>query len=365
MKTPYKAKSLPIDINWSDYIRLMTEANRELARYDEAINKLQNPDIIKRSFDTKEATLSSKIEGTQITVDEVLNFDAEDTKEEITEKDKDYREVINYRQAIIESVEMLKEQPLSENLIKNLNRILLNSVRGSHRNPGEFRRNQAHIGAPGSIIEEADFVPVAPQDIVTNFSNLVKYINDDSQPDKLVQAAIIHFQFEAIHPFSDGNGRTGRLLIPVFLYNSGVVSSPNLYISEFFEEYRSEYISALRGVSENNDWKTWIEFFLRAVREQSKILKARVDKVEKLYKKIHEELPSFGSIHASSFLDAIFKSPVFNASKIMKESGIENNQTIYTLIKKFEDKGYIHLITPPGQKRNKMYRFSELYRIIK
>lgn len=360
---PYDLQPLSPKIDYSKFIKLSFEAREALARYDEAAKRLPNPEIIKRSFMTKEATVSTQIEGTQITVDEVLSFDAEKTDTEITEKEKDYREVSNYREAITESVSILKERPIiSEAFIKQINKILLNSVRGSHRTPGEFRDIQVHIGEPGSTIHEAAYIPPAPQDIKGLFSNLTDFIHDESIHDPLVQAAIIHFQFEAIHPFRDGNGRTGRILVPIFLYYKELTTYPNLYISEFFEEYRSDYINYLRGVTSNGDLESWIIFFLRAIREQSKKLYSRVNMVDKLYRDIHGQLPSFNSIYAPAFLDNIFSTPTFTAKTIAENIGVSVQQ-IYKLIDKFEEKGLIRNITP-GYSRNRKYSFQKLLDII-
>lgn len=188
-------------------------------------------------------------------------------------------------------------------------------------------------------------------------------MQSDDQPDVLVQAAIAHYQFEAIHPFADGNGRVGRLIIPLFLYEKGITTLPNLYVSEFLEIHRRDYYEALNRVSEHGDWKTWIEFFLRAVREQAKLSKDRVDAVDSLYKRLHDILPEFNSIYASVFLESIFALPIFNPVVIGKSAEIPHKQTVYNLISKFAEKGLIEDLTP-NQTRNKFYAFKELLDII-
>jgi Fic family protein len=362
-KQPFTPPTLPPDLDLAVFIKLIADAREALARYDEAVKHLPNPTIVRRAFETKEAVLSSKIEGTQATLEEVLELDAKEIQEENNEKQRDYREIFNYRNAIAHGKKLLENKPLSENVIKELHKMLLNSVRGKNKTPGEFRKHQVHIGPAGATIDEANYIPPEHTKIPNLFSDLVKYMQDDNQPDRLVQAAIAHYQFEAFHPFADGNGRVGRIIIPIYLFEKGVTSYPNLYVSEFLETYRRDYYDSLNCVSNNGDWNTWISFFLRAVREQAKITKARVDAIDKLYKEIHITLPEFNSIYAPNFLDAIFSTPVFTATSIGKRAEIPYNQTVYTLVNKFAEKGLIQSMTP-NKSRNKLYMFGKLLDII-
>lgn len=355
---------LPPKLGYSSVFSSIIKARDIVARYDEAVKRLLNPKIIQRSFATKEAVLSSKIEGTQATFEEVLMFDAQDEKSEKSEKEKDYREIFNYRSAIKYGKNILEKKPLAENVIKGLHKILLNSVRGRNKAPGQIRKSQVFVGPYGATINEATFVPPEPQHIPELFSNLEKYIHSEDVIDPLVQIAIVHYQFEAIHPFMDGNGRVGRLLVPLFLYEKKVTAYPNIYISEFLEEHRDIYYELLRNVSEKEDWIPWIKFFLDAVFEQTKITLERVVKIEKLYKDLKERMPEINSIYANSFLDAIFIKPTFTVKSIKKISRISNNQTLYSVIEKFVDSKIITDITP-RKARNKIYRFSDLRKIIR
>ncbi|MFA6305226.1 MAG: Fic family protein [Candidatus Gracilibacteria bacterium] len=363
-KKPFIPLHLPPELDYTPIFSSIIKARDIIARYDEAVKRLPNPEIIQRTFETKEAVLSSKIEGTQATFDEVLMFDAQDVKSEENEKEKDYREIFNYRFAIKHGKNLLEKRPLAENVIKDLHRILLNSVRGQNRAPGQFRKCQVFIGAYGATIDEAMFVPPEPQHIPELFSNLEKYIHSEKVIDPLIQVAIAHYQFEAIHPFMDGNGRVGRLLIPLFLYEKKITASPNIYISEFLEEHRDVYYQLLRNVSEKGDWIPWIKFFLDAVYEQTKITLERVVKIEKLYQDLKEKMPEINSIYANSFLDAIFIKPTFVTKSIKKIAKITNNQTLYTVIEKFIE---FKIITDviPKKARNKIYVFSDLRKIIR
>lgn len=362
-KQPFTPPKLPPKINITPLVSLLTDARDAVARYDEAVNRLHNPTIIRRTFETKEAVLSSRIEGTQATFEEVLEFDADEIESEENEKQRDYREIANYRQAIDYGRELLKEKPLDENVFKELHKELLNSVRGKNKSPGEFRTHQVHIGPPGATLDEASYVPPVHTEIPGLISNLAHYMHSDDQPDKLIQAAVMHYQFEAIHPFADGNGRVGRLLIPLYLFEKGLTKYPNLYVSEFLETHRRDYYERLNGVSEHDEWLEWIEFFLRAVREQAKISKERVDRIESLYRQLRERLPEFNSIYASSLLDALFAQPTFTPTLIAKKANIQNAQTTLNLIAKFAKAGLIRDLTP-GRERNKLYYFEPLINVL-
>ncbi len=355
---------LPPELDYSSVFSSIIKARDIIARYDEAVKRLPNLEIVERTFETKEAVLSSKIEGTQATLEEVLMFDAEDSKLEESEKEKDYREIANYRLAIKYGKDLLAKKALAENVIKNLHKLLLDSVRGQNKAPGQIRKNQVFIGPYGATIEEATFVPPEPQHIPELFSNLEKYIHSEDVVDPLVQIAVAHYQFEAIHPFMDGNGRVGRLLIPLFLYEKKITAYPNIYISEFLEEHRDTYYELLRNVSEKGDWISWIKFFLEAVFKQTKISLDRVGKIEKLYRELKERMPEINSTYANSFLDAIFIRPTFSTKSIKKIAKISNNQTLYTIIEKFAEVGIIRDITPQ-RGRNRIYIFPDLRKIIR
>lgn len=357
---PFNLPLLPPKLDISKHISLVVGANKAIARYDEAQCRLPNPSIIVMPLASLEAQRSSSVEGTQATYDDFLA--GEDNPDTSTDKGKDIQEIKNYRDAILASKKLLKNRPLSENVIKDLNRILLNSVRGANRSPGEFRRHQVHIGKPGSTVDEATYIPPIHTAIPDLFSNLVNYIQDDAQPDRLVQAAVMHYQFEAIHPFSDGNGRTGRIMVPVYLYEKGITSEPNMYISEFIDKYRRDYYETLQGVSRYNDWDSWIEFFLRALREQAKLLKFRIDQVNDLYMKYHSQIDNFSSKYAPLFLDAIFQKQTITASNILDMTRIPA-ASVYILIEKFVEKGVIKE-TGLTSRRQRQYNFTELTKIV-
>ena len=267
---PFKLPHLPIKIDYDQLIEKITEAHRAIASLDSLLGALPNPALLGRTMQTKEAVESSKIEGTMATLEEVLQYEAVANKKDDTTKQKDINEVINYRQALDLGIKSLESLPISENLVKKLHATLLKSGRGANKAPGEFRKIQVYIGKAGADITEASYIPPAANEVIPLFSNLEKYLNSNEEKDKLVQIAVSHYQFEAIHPFLDGNGRVGRLIISLFLFEKKLLSHPFLYLSEFFEEHRQDYYELLRGVTEKQDWINWIKFFLNALTTQAR-----------------------------------------------------------------------------------------------
>jgi Fic family protein len=292
-------------------------------------------------------------------------FDAKETAIKADRKNLDYQEIFNYRLAINRGRDLLEKFPISENYVKKLHKILLNSVRGQNRQPGEFRDHQVFIGPYGATIEQATYIPPAPSDIVPLFSNLEKYLNTNDDSDPLFKIAVAHYQFEAIHPFSDGNGRVGRLLIPLFLYEKKVTSYPNIYISEYLEKNRDIYYRLLREVSEKEAWLPWLNFFLEAVCQQTTETFAKVGQIEALHRELSARMPAIGSIYADRFLEFIFTQPIFTTTSLKKSKMVEikSARTLYSLINKFIELGIIKDLEPELS-RGKVYSFVALKRII-
>jgi Fic family protein len=358
----YRDITLPPSEDITPNIKSLTSAHHALGEIKGRITRdVINPSLIIAPLLTKEAVASSKIEkieGTQTTVEEVLKYEAKEPKKE----DSDIREVINYRKAIQESMEFLSEKPLGEHLIRNLHATLMASVRGKEKDPGNFRRIAVHLGPPNSTAEEAEYVPPKPDDITGLMKNWVEFVHDEAM-DPLVQAGIAHYQFEAIHPFMDGNGRIGRLLIPILLYSKDLIPYPYLYISDFFEQNRKHYYEALRGVDRDRDWDAWISFFLYGIKETSKQMQDKVVKMYQLYGRLNEELVDLNSQYSQLLLDLLFEKPIISSKEILRQLDQPSRQTIYNLVEKFETEEIIYEIT--GNKRNKVYAFSTLLEIIK
>ena len=315
---PYIADNLPLQaLDYKTLFPLVGAANAELARYDGLLQGIPNPAIMLSPLTTQEAVLSSKIEGTQATVDEVLEQEAGLIKE--GEKFKDIQEISNYRNALYRASEYLKDYPIRLGFICELHKILLDSVRGQSKAPGQFRVDQNWIGKAGCPIEQASFVPPDPLQL-PNFLQAWEAYMDFDDNDFLLQAAVVHAQFELLHPFKDGNGRIGRILIPLFLYQKKALSEPMFYLSEYLEANREEYYQGLNGISEQGDWNTWIAFFLKAIAVQAKQNSQRVRAIMALYEEmkitIQDITHSQYSVH---LLDALFNKPIFKTSDLVKQ----------------------------------------------
>jgi Fic family protein len=359
---PYIADKLPLkDLDYHMLFGLVGEANAELARYDGLLQGIPNPAVMLSPLTTQEAVLSSKIEGTQATVDEVLEQEAGLIKE--GEKYKDIQEISNYRLALFQAAEHLRDYPIRLALIREIHKILLNSVRGQNKTPGEFRVDQNWIGKAGCPIEEATFVPPDPVRMLDFLRDWEDYIGFDDI-DFLLQTAVVHAQFELIHPFKDGNGRIGRILIPLFLYSKKKLSQPMFYLSEYLEANRDEYYQRLRNISEEQDWNGWIAFFLKAIIHQAKENGQRVQTIMALYEKMKSRIQDIThSQYAVYLLDAIFKKPIFRtsdcANQLHEEYGI-HKQTTLGLLRQLKDEDILLELQPGSGRRAATLCFTEL-----
>ncbi len=330
MSKPYQPDPLPLEnLDYRQLFALVGEANAELARYDGLLQGIPNPAVMLSPLTTQEAVLSSKIEGTQATVDEVLEQEA--GLEKKGEKYKDIQEISNYRSALYQASEHLKTYPIRLSFILDLHRILLSSVRGQGKTPGEFRKDQNWIGRAGCTLEEASFVPPSPLQLLDHLQAWQDYLDFDDS-DFLLQVAVAHAQFELLHPFKDGNGRIGRLLIPLFLFQKKALSQPMFYLSEYLEANRDEYYQRLGAISQEGDWNGWIAFFLKAITVQAKQNSTRVKAIMALYDdmklRIHEITHSQYSVY---LLDALFSHPIFKTTDMVtrfsQEHGIHEKTT--------------------------------------
>ncbi len=367
-KGPFDLPELPVKIDYSELVDQITKAHTALARLDEMFKHIPNSALIEQTFLTQEAVQSSKIEGTQVTLEDVLKQEAEEGGEHIeenSERGRDIREVWNYRSAFREGLEIINGGgQLAENNIKRLHKILLQSVRGKTRAPGEFRKEQVHIGPPGTPASEARYIPPTASSIPNLYSNFDRYLNTDTaEKDPLVQIAVAHYQFEAIHPFKDGNGRVGRLLIPLFLFKRGIISSPLMYVSQYFEENRRDYYDLLADVSYKDAWIPWIRFFLNGLCVQANAASEVGRKITTLRNEHRTHLSEYKSTYAYAVLDAMFAYPYFTPNILSMRSNVKNKQTILNLIEKFKEAGILKDLSP-HRKRNKVYVFSELANLL-
>ncbi len=317
----YHAGRFPPDnLDWPALIPLIGPAATAVARYDGTLAATPNADILLAPLTTQEAVLSSRIEGTQATMGEVLQFEAGREPDSPTRRE-DIHEVINYRIAMRRAEEMLDKIPLSLRVVREAHRMLLAGVRGEGQSPGDFRRVPNWIGPPGCSIEQATFVPIGADMLPEAMSSWERYIHCEA-PDQLVQLAILHAEFEALHPFLDGNGRLGRMLVPLFLWQCGLIRAPMFYISAYFEAHRDAYYDSLLAVSRDNDWTGWCGFFLEAVRVQAQdnLTKAQgiIDLYEEMKRRVADLTRSRYAVHA---LDWIFERPIFRSSDFAASAG--------------------------------------------
>lgn len=359
---PFTPEKLPpANLDWSRFIDLVGKANRYIARYDGLLQSVVNPDILLSPLKTQEAVLSSKIEGTQATLEEVMEYEAGKSVHE--SKQGDIKEVINYRIALAAGRDRMEERPLSLNVIKQMHQILMQDVRGGSKDPGNFRRIQNWIGSPGSKPENARFVPPSVPEMHEALDNWEKYLHKEEK-DVIVQLAVIHAQFEIIHPFMDGNGRIGRILIPLFLFHKKVIYQPVFYMSQYLENNRPQYYDALKNITENGDWNEWISFFMKGFLQQAEKNIEQVREVIALYEetknKLAEKLHSQYSIHS---LDFIFTQPIFSSTDFQKRSGVPKSSGV-RLLKLMESNGIIQCIEKGSGRKPGVYAFRNLLQIV-
>jgi Fic family protein len=358
---PFSPDKLPIlEVKWEPLIPFIGRANRSLAQFDGVLYGLPNPEILLAPMATQEAVLSSRIEGTQATFGEVLRFDA---GEEPTSESKrlDIQEIRNYRRALQFAEGSLSRRPFNLNLLLELHSMLLDSVRGRNKARGEFRRTQNWIGPPGCAVEQADFVPPKWEILAEFLDNWEKYYHMD-RPDPLVQLAVVHAQFEILHPFLDGNGRIGRLIIPVFLFEKKILSRPMFYLSSFLEAHREEYILRLRQLGTSSDaWNNWIAFFLTAIIEQSATNATKSRQILDLYERLKKQvLEITRSQFAVPLLDRIFERPIFQTGHLDNLPNSPSKPTVNTLLVSMKDHGILKILREGSGRRGQVFVFAEL-----
>jgi Fic family protein len=357
----HDGKFPPKHIDWPRLLPLIGPANAGVARCDALLKGVPNSDVLLSPLASQEAVLSSRIEGTQATLGDVLQFEAsEDTAS--GEKRNDILEVLNYRRALKVAVDRLATLPLSQRLILETHQVLMDGVRGQNKRPGQYRITPNWIGPPGCTPETARFVPPAAGSLADLMTGWERYLHADA-PDILVQLAIIHAEFEAIHPFLDGNGRLGRLLVPLFMMSRGQLSSPCFYISAYFEAHRQEYYDRLLAVSRDDDWTGWCEFFLRAVIDQARDNEQKALSILHLFRAMRHDVAQWThSHHAGQAIDWFFSRPIFKTPDFVASSGIPA-ATARRFVRVLTEQGMFVVLRPGSGRRADILAFRELLNI--
>ena len=346
-------------INDMSLINLLTQADRALGKLDMYSHYIPNINLFIRMHIAKEANQSSKIEGTQTNMEEVLM----EKSEVSSEKRNDWQEVQNYIKAINTAIDNLAQLPFSSRLIKNAHKVLLQSVRGEHKLPGEFRSSQNWIGGPS--IATASFVPPVHSNIQALTADIEKLVHDDNnQLPHLLKIALVHYQFETIHPFLDGNGRIGRLMITLYLVEKGLLSKPILYLSDFLEKNRMHYYDNLSLVREKNDLLHWFKFFLTGIVQTADNSIKTFDAILQLEKQTNEKIKALGKrmIKAQAVINYLYQQPIVNAQKVQTIIG-SKTASAYTLLEDLERMEIVKETT--GFQRNRIYVFEDYLKLFR
>lgn len=342
-----------LELRLEPLIRLLSDADRALARLDAATEFLPNPDLFVKMYVRKEAVLSAQIEGTQASMNDLIDHQAGATP---LEKRDDLQEVENYIEGVNFGLEKLGELPICTRLIRGMHRRILKGARGETRAPGELRKIQNWIGPAGCTQQTATYVPPPPGRVEELLSDLERFINQDTRFPVLIRAALVHQQFESIHPFLDGNGRVGRLLVTLMLIDDGCLQQPTLYLSDFFKRHRQDYYRALQRVHDEDDLEGWVEFFLAGVHEVARDGDATARKIQRLREE-HRELIAAqlsNSPTAHVLLETLLEQPSMSVRQV--EQSIDRSYTAANqLVAQFEQLGLLVEVT--GQSRNRRYHY--------
>lgn len=343
----------------SDFYSLLTRTARSLGRLDGISSRIPDISLFVSMYIRKEALMSSQIEGTQATLDDILDPEAEDNQ------NVDVADVLNYIRAADYAMERLKELSLCNRLLKETHAILLSGIRGSEKNLGEFRRSQNWIGSAGGTIKNASFIPPSPDDMEDSMSELEKYINEaDDSLDILIQAALIHYQFETIHPFMDGNGRIGRLLILLFLYQRGALPQPVLYISYFLKQNRIEYYDRLMEVRRKGNYEQWVRFFIETLYQASEDATLTIDRLVTLRDQNRAAIDSVGrsSKSVKKIFDYIERSPIID----IRKTSVELRMPYSTVSRAVEKLCTLQILQQTETvKRNRCFAYEEYLSILR
>lgn len=354
----FKPKALPPDPSIAfdaEMIDLLSRADRMLGRLDGVTETLPDPELFVAMYVQKEAVLSSQIEGTQASLIDI--FEGEQTKE----KREDISDVVNYVAAMNYGLSRLRDFPLSLRLLREIHQVLLSNGRGSRRNPGEFRKSQNWIGPTGCTLQEATFIPPCIPDMNEAMGDLEKYMYSTDTLPPLIRIALIHAQFETIHPFLDGNGRMGRLLITFWLCQQKILSQPLLYVSYYFKKSRNEYYDRLMTVRNTGDWEQWVKFFLKGITETSEEAITTAKDILQLKKFCESQIAKTNSNYRR-LLEMLFRDPIIDKQEVAERLEV-SQPTANRIVEHFCDLGIL-VDQKPDSKRYKKYAFAKYIAIL-
>ena len=348
----------PIEMS-NEMIAKLVDANKKLATLDGLSSRIPNMDLFVSMYVRKEALLSSQIEGTQCTLDDILNPFAEENI------NLNVSDVVNYIRAEEFAINRLQTLPLCNRLIKETHAVLMEGVRGQEKNPGEFRYPQNWIGGQGSTLRNARYIPPNPEDMINAMSDLEKYMNGEDSLDPLIQAALIHYQFETTHPFLDGNGRVGRLLITLFLMEKKILSTPSVYISYFLKMNRIEYYDRMTQVRKTGDYEQWVLFFLQALSDSAEDAIQTIDRLTEIHNRNVQKFNSMTKrqqTNAMNFLIYLEKNPIIDIQKTAAALNLSYN-TVAKSVALFVDNGILQQTEKSG--RSKIYSYVDYLAVLR
>lgn len=352
----------PKSLDWTALIPLIGPTSAAIARYDGVLAAIPDPAIFLSPLTSQEAVLSSSIEGTHATMGEVLSLEAGADELLPESRRGDIAEVFNYRRAMNEAQRLLTSLPLSLRVVRAAHRVLMNGVRGSAKAPGEYRRIPVWIGPDQHNPRTARYLPIDAGALPAGMGEWEKYIHADT-PDRLVQLAIIHAEFESLHPFLDGNGRVGRMLIPLFLWQQGLIRAPLFYVSAYFEANRDAYYDGLLSVSRDRDWTGWCRYFLEALRTQAESNHAVVMAIVEVYARLKRDAVNWThSQYAVQALDWMFGRPIFKSTDFVANAGIPA-PTAKRLLAVFKMNGLFSVLVEGRGRRNSVFALKELLNV--
>lgn len=354
----------PQNLDYRKIMEPLLKATDSLARYDQMLKNIHNSEILLGPLRNQEAVISSRMEGTISTMDEILKFEADsDDENESKNVRSEIFETILYQRALTNAQRAMQDgYPLSQHLVKTIHQQLLSFGRGAQKAPGEYKIEQNYLA--DKIKQKILFIPISPEKLTDGMENLFTYINESQDP-ILIKTALMHIEFEALHPFQDGNGRIGRMLITLLLWSTGTISEPHFYISGYLEENKDLYIDTMRQVSENNDWERWCAFFFEAIDKQAIRNLQIAENIKELYEEMKSVFTdSLSSKYSLNALDYIFTNPIFRNNKFTSKSGIPT-ATAARFTRILLDNGLIRTVEEAAGRRPALYAFEPLLKLVR